>query len=168
MGSKIEAKKLMAAAGVPVLADSPDDADRGRPAAAGEGVGRRRRARHARRPRPGDLLDAEIAAARAEAASAFGDGTVFVEPYVEAGRHVEVQVLADAHGTVVALGERDCSIQRRHQKVVEEAPAPGLPDDPRTRLHEAAARPPGDRLPRRRHRRVPLRRRRPTASSSSR
>ncbi|MFD6192758.1 acetyl/propionyl/methylcrotonyl-CoA carboxylase subunit alpha [Streptomyces sp. NPDC060275] len=85
-------------------------------------------------------LDAELTAARAEAASAFGDGEVFVEPYVVDGRHVEVQILADTHGTVWALGTRDCSLQRRHQKVIEEAPAPGLPPGLTAELHDLAVR----------------------------
>ncbi|MCG8970711.1 biotin carboxylase N-terminal domain-containing protein [Streptomyces sp. CL12-4] len=85
-------------------------------------------------------LDAELTAARAEAASAFGDGEVFVEPYVENGRHVEVQILADTHGTVWALGTRDCSLQRRHQKVIEEAPAPGLTASLTEDLYEQAVR----------------------------
>ena len=78
---------------------------------------------------PADLEGA-LAAARREAASAFGDDTLLVERYVERGRHVEVQVLADSHGNVVHLFERDCSAQRRHQKVLEEAPAPGCPRRP--------------------------------------
>ncbi|MFE9056129.1 acetyl/propionyl/methylcrotonyl-CoA carboxylase subunit alpha [Streptomyces mutabilis] len=85
-------------------------------------------------------LDAALTAARAEAASAFGDGEVFVEPYVEGGRHVEVQVLADTHGTVWTLGTRDCSLQRRHQKVIEEAPAPGLSAPLTRELCEQAVR----------------------------
>ncbi|MFF9859791.1 acetyl/propionyl/methylcrotonyl-CoA carboxylase subunit alpha [Streptomyces tendae] len=85
-------------------------------------------------------LDAALTAARAEATSAFGDGEVFVEPYLENGRHVEVQILADTHGTVWALGTRDCSLQRRHQKVIEESPAPGLAPGLAAELHDLAVR----------------------------
>ncbi|MFE5045648.1 acetyl/propionyl/methylcrotonyl-CoA carboxylase subunit alpha [Streptomyces sp. NPDC056637] len=85
-------------------------------------------------------LDEQLAAAGAEALSAFGDGEVFVEPYIEGGRHVEVQVMADAYGTVWALGTRDCSLQRRHQKVIEEAPAPGLTPELEAFLREMAVR----------------------------
>ncbi|MEU2080094.1 biotin carboxylase N-terminal domain-containing protein [Streptomyces sp. NPDC013489] len=87
-----------------------------------------------------DQLEGESAAASAEALSAFGDGEVFVEPYVENGRHVEVQLLCDTHGTAWALGTRDCSLQRRHQKVVEEAPAPGLPAALEASLLDTAVR----------------------------
>ncbi|MDH6461509.1 propionyl-CoA carboxylase alpha chain [Micromonospora sp. A200] len=136
MGDKMEAKALLAEAGVPMLPTWTDpDQITDFPvlvkASAGGGGRGMRVVRDA-----ADLAEA-VASARREAAAAFGDGTVFVERYVERGRHVEVQIFGDTHGTVVALGERDCSIQRRHQKIVEEAPAV-LGPQVRQRLHEAA------------------------------
>ncbi|MFG3683112.1 biotin carboxylase N-terminal domain-containing protein [Micromonospora chalcea] len=136
MGDKMAAKALLADAGVPMLPTWTDPAEVTAfpvlvKAAAGGG-GRGMRIVHD----AAGLAEA-IAGARREAAAAFGDGTVFIERYVERGRHVEVQIFGDTHGTVVALGVRDCSIQRRHQKIVEEAPGV-LPDDVRAELHEAA------------------------------
>lgn len=138
MASKTRAKELMRAAGVPLLdpvdphAATAADLPLLLKAAAGGG------GRGMRVVRDLDSLKESLEAASAEALSAFGDGEVFAEPYVERARHVEVQVLADSHGTVWALGTRDCSLQRRHQKVIEEAPAPGLPEALRSTLHEAA------------------------------
>ncbi|WP_370290776.1 biotin carboxylase N-terminal domain-containing protein [Nocardioides sp.] len=136
MGSKIGSKDLMRAAGVPVLEApaEPTAADLPLLVKASAGGG----GRGMRIVRDLAALPVEIERAAAEAASAFGDGTVFVEPYIETGRHVEVQVVGDGTGGVLVLGERDCSLQRRHQKVVEESPAPQLPDDVRAALHEAA------------------------------
>jgi propionyl-CoA carboxylase alpha chain len=136
MGSKVEAKRIMREAGVPVLEApaAPTEADLPLIVKASAGGG----GRGMRIVRDLASLDAEIERARDEAASAFGDGTVFVEPYVERGRHVEVQVVGDRYGDVLVLGERDCSVQRRHQKVVEEAPAPDLAAEVAAALHEAA------------------------------
>ncbi|WP_405429131.1 biotin carboxylase N-terminal domain-containing protein [Micromonospora sp. NBC_00617] len=136
MGDKLAAKALLAEAGVPML-PSWTDADEVTAfpvlvkASAGGG------GRGMRIVRDADELAEAVASASREAAAAFGDGTVFIERYVERGRHVEVQIFGDSHGTVAALGVRECSIQRRHQKIIEEAPGV-LPGELRPALHEAA------------------------------
>ena len=134
-GDKLAAKRIAREAGVPVLPDGEPE-EIGYPllvkAAAGGG------GRGMRVVRSADELKEALAAAEREAEGAFGDGTLYCERYLERPRHVEVQLLADTHGTVVAVGERDCSVQRRHQKVLEEAPAPGLSPALRTALHRAA------------------------------
>src|SRR5579875_131647 len=140
MGSKIESKKLMAAAGVPVLAELDPAAvtEEQLPvlvkASAGGG------GRGMRVVNELSQLPTEVAAARREAQSAFGDPTVFCERYLPTGHHVEVQVLADNQGTVWSVGERECSIQRRHQKIIEEAPSPLVERTPgmRAKLFDAA------------------------------
>jgi acyl-CoA carboxylase subunit alpha len=140
MGSKIEAKKMMAAAGVPVLEQlDPDTVTAAQlpvliKASAGGG------GRGMRVVRDLDELPKEVEAAQREAQSAFGDATVFCERYLATGHHVEVQVMADAHGAVWSVGERECSIQRRHQKIIEEAPSPLVERTPgmRAKLFEAA------------------------------
>ena len=146
MGSKIGSKDLMRAAGVPTLpsvtvdGDAPPDPDDvaalGWPllvkASAGGG------GRGMRIVEGPEALAEALAGARREAQSAFGDGTVFLERYVTSPRHIEVQVLADAHGATVALFERECSIQRRHQKIIEEAPSPVVGPALRARLSDAA------------------------------
>jgi propionyl-CoA carboxylase alpha chain len=158
MGSKLAAKAAVAAAGVPVLptveiplttqgrrghsAPRLDDATADRVAALGwpvlvkasaGGGGRGMRVVDA-----ADSLGTALDSAAREALAAFGDGTLFIEPYVERPRHVEVQILADRHGNIVHLFERECSIQRRHQKIVEECPSPAVDATLRTRMGAAA------------------------------
>ena len=151
MGSKIAAKELMASAGVPVLPGitvgdgAETDAaalgarvadETGYPVlvkAAFGGGGRGMRV-----VRDSAELAGAVDGARREAASAFGDGTVFLERYLDVPRHIEVQIFGDGHGNVVHLFERECSIQRRYQKIIEEAPSPAVDDDLRRELGEAA------------------------------
>jgi propionyl-CoA carboxylase alpha chain len=130
MASKIEGRKIAERAGVPVV---PCE---GFPllvkaAAGGGGKGMRRV------DRAEDLEEARAAAAR-EAEAAFGDGTLLIERYLERARHIEVQILGDLHGGVISLGDRECSVQRRHQKIIEESPAPNLNPSLRDRLTDAA------------------------------
>ena len=149
MGDKITAIEAMKSAGVPCVpgSDGPldDDNDRtlrlakeiGYPVivkAAGGGGGRGMRVVHSEA-----TLLSSISLTRAEAAAAFGNETVYMEKFLENPRHVEFQVLADTHGNAIHLGERDCSMQRRHQKVVEEAPAPGITEEQRQALGERCA-----------------------------
>jgi propionyl-CoA carboxylase alpha chain len=141
MGDKLAAKRAAVEAGVPILASSDDPEladDVGYPllvkaAAGGGGKGMRLVAA------PAELAEA-VGAARREAASSFGDDRVFLERYVGRARHVEIQILGDAHGTLVHLGERECSIQRRHQKIVEEAPSPAVDSELRAEMGESALR----------------------------
>ena len=149
MGDKLSAKRLMVAAGVPTLPSAEVTGLTGEAllAAAGEvgfpvlvkasfgGGGRGMREVHV----PEALQDA-VEGARREAQSAFGDGTVFLERLLERPRHIEVQVFGDTHGTLTAMGERECSIQRRHQKVLEESPSPAVDAGLRARLQDAAVR----------------------------
>ncbi|MFD4944041.1 acetyl-CoA carboxylase biotin carboxylase subunit [Streptomyces sp. NPDC058239] len=147
MGDKIRAKETVAAAGVPVVPGSSgsglSDAQLAtaareigtpvllKPSAGGGGKGMRL-------VRDEALLADEIAAARREARASFGDDTLLVERWIDRPRHIEIQVLADAHGNVVHLGERECSLQRRHQKIIEEAPSVLLDEETRAAMGEAA------------------------------
>ena len=147
MGDKTEARRRMIEAGVPVVPgiaeplESAADArsvaaDFGYPvllkaAAGGGGKGMRV-------VRSEDELERAYDAARSEARSAFGDDSIYLEKYLERPRHIEIQVLADAHGTVLHFGERDCSVQRRHQKMIEEAPSPALSPEMRAQMGETA------------------------------
>jgi acetyl-CoA carboxylase biotin carboxylase subunit len=149
MSDKSKAKDVMKKAGVPVIPGSDgaietvEEAralanEMGYPvivkAAAGGG------GRGMRKIESEDEVENAFLAASSEALSAFGDGTMYMEKFIENPRHVEVQVLADQHGNVVHLGERDCSLQRRHQKLIEESPALVLNDEKRAALHEAAVK----------------------------
>ncbi len=147
MGDKVEARRAMKEAGLPILPGSPDPItseeearnvarEIGFPiivkASAGGG------GRGMRIVRSEDGLGRALEAASTEAAAAFKDGTVYIERYVESPRHIEIQILADEYGDCIHLGERECSIQRRHQKLLEEAPSPVLSPELRTQMGDAA------------------------------
>jgi acetyl/propionyl-CoA carboxylase alpha subunit len=132
MGSKTEARARMEKAGVPILAEGADTFPLLVKASAGGGGKGMRLVERA------EDLDAAVEAAKREAAAAFGDDTVFLERYLPRARHVEIQIVGDTHGRVVAFHERDCSVQRRHQKVIEEAPSPAVDRDLRARMGAAA------------------------------
>ncbi|MER7946686.1 biotin carboxylase N-terminal domain-containing protein [Streptomyces sp. NPDC096079] len=142
MGDKIRAKETVKAAGVPVVPGAADPELEAaarelgapvllKPSAGGGGKGMRL-------VRDLAVLDEEIAAARREARASFGDDTLLVERWIDRPRHIEIQVLADTHGNVVHLGERECSLQRRHQKIIEEAPSVLLDEETRAAMGAAA------------------------------
>ncbi|PTU71613.1 acetyl-CoA carboxylase biotin carboxylase subunit, partial [Chromobacterium haemolyticum] len=149
MGDKVSAKNAMIEAGVPCVPGSdgalPDDPAEivkiakkiGFPViikAAGGGGGRGMRVVHTE----GALINS-VQMTRTEAGAAFGNPTVYMEKFLEEPRHIEIQILADEYGNAIYLGERDCSMQRRHQKIIEEAPAPGITDKQRQKIGEACA-----------------------------
>jgi acetyl-CoA carboxylase, biotin carboxylase subunit len=149
MGSKVESRRLMIAAGVPVVPGGQDPLpDLEIAAAAAETIGYPVMLKAAaggggkgmRMVPSAAELPGAYRAARSEAAASFGDDSVYLEKLIENPRHVEIQVLGDLHGRVVSLGERECSLQRRHQKVVEEAPSPVVTPELRRRMGEAAVR----------------------------
>ncbi len=132
-GDKLAAKEIARQAGVPTIPEVDLPPLIVKAAAGGGGRGMRV-------VRTAAELDPAVAAARREAQAAFGDDRVYLERYLERPRHIEIQLLADAHGTVLPLGERDCSVQRRHQKVLEESPSPALDADLRAQMSDAAVR----------------------------
>jgi acetyl-CoA carboxylase biotin carboxylase subunit len=149
MGSKVESRRLMMAAGVPVVPGGKDPLpDLESAAVAAEAIGYPVMLKAAaggggkgmRMIPSADELASSYRAARSEAAASFGDDSVYLEKYIVNPRHVEIQVMGDLHGRVVSLGERECSLQRRHQKVVEEAPSSVVGPDLRRRMGEAAVK----------------------------
>ena len=149
MGDKVEARRTMQAAGVPILPGSPDPIESTEEAkkiakeigfpliikAAAGGGGRGMRI--VRKP---EDLQGQLETAQAEALAAFKNGSVYIERYIERPRHIEIQVLADEHGNCIHLGERECSIQRRHQKLLEEAPSPVITPEQRERMGGVAVK----------------------------
>ncbi len=149
MGSKIESRRLMTAAGVPIVPGGTEPlADTASARAAAREIGYPVMLKASaggggkgmRLVRKEEELEAAFRGASSEAGASFNDPSVYIERFVERPRHVEIQILGDRHGRVVSLGERECSLQRRHQKVVEEAPSPVVDPDLRRRMGEAAVR----------------------------